>query len=64
MNAKWVVNASPLILLAKVHRLGLLVELAQTLVIPESVAAEIKAGPDNDPDGTICPPIAMAESAH
>jgi predicted nucleic acid-binding protein len=49
VNAKWVVNASPLILLAKVHRLGLLVELAQTVVIPESVAAEIKAGPDNDP---------------
>jgi len=43
-----VVNASPLILLAKIGRLGLLTTLAEELVIPASVALEVKNGPQSD----------------
>ncbi|MEX2399258.1 MAG: hypothetical protein WD423_00705 [Rhodothermales bacterium] len=46
---KWVVNASPLILLAKVDHIHLLTELMDTLVIPAAVAEEVNAGPDDDP---------------
>ena len=50
MNAeRWVVNSSPLILLAKIGRLDLLVEQAQTLVVPQTVVQEILAGPKSDP---------------
>jgi predicted nucleic acid-binding protein len=45
----WVVNASPLILLGKVARLELLACLASRVVVPTEVAAEIEAGPVNDP---------------
>ncbi len=45
----WVVNASPIIALAKVDRLDLLLVPSRTLVIPEAVAAEIAAGPPDDP---------------
>jgi hypothetical protein len=45
----WVVNASPLILLGKVARLELLACLASGVEIPAEVAAEIRAGPVNDP---------------
>lgn len=51
MRNSWVVNASPLILLAKVGRLDLLSDLADKLVIPAAVAAEILAGPVADPAG-------------
>lgn len=44
-----VVNASPLITLAKVDRLDLLVSTGQRLVIPLAVAEEILAGPAGDP---------------
>src|SRR6266536_2175092 len=47
----WVVNASPLILLAKVKHLELLLKLSNTLVIPASVVTEIKTGPADDPAG-------------
>ena len=49
MNEKWVVNSSPLILLAKIGRLDLLTGQADTLVVPQSVAQEILAGPSKDP---------------
>lgn len=49
MSDKWAVNASPIILLAKVGRADLLLGLATELVIPASVAAEIHAGPAADP---------------
>lgn len=49
MSNRWVVNASPLILLAKVGRIDLLPKLAAELVIPASVADEIRAGPPDDP---------------
>jgi predicted nucleic acid-binding protein len=44
-----VVNASPLIALAKVGRLDLLLNDGQRLIVPEPVAKEIFAGPANDP---------------
>ena len=48
----WVVNASPIIALAKVDRLDLLLSSARTLVLPEAVAEEILAGPAGDPART------------
>jgi predicted nucleic acid-binding protein len=45
----WVVNASPVIALAKVGRLHLLTDLCRELLIPEAVVAEIRAGPPSDP---------------
>lgn len=44
----WIVNASPLIVLAKVGRLELLEGMAKILV-PAAVRAEILAGPGDDP---------------
>jgi predicted nucleic acid-binding protein len=46
---KWVVNASPVILLAKVGQTTLLPELAAELIVPASVVAEVEAGPERDP---------------
>jgi predicted nucleic acid-binding protein len=45
----WVINASPLIVLSKINQQHLLWQLATELVVPESVLAEINAGPANDP---------------
>jgi predicted nucleic acid-binding protein len=45
----WIVNASPVITLAKIGQLRLLEELAAELVMPEAVAGEILAGPGDDP---------------
>jgi len=45
---RWVFNASPLILQGKAGQLGW-VPLLGEVVIPQSVAAEILAGPDDDP---------------
>jgi hypothetical protein len=46
---KWVVNASPLILLAKAAHIELLSSLTEELIIPQSVAREIDEGPATDP---------------
>jgi predicted nucleic acid-binding protein len=46
---KWVIDASPLILLAKVDKIHLLSSLPDALSIPTSVAEEIQEGPDDDP---------------
>lgn len=46
---RWVVDASPLILLAKVDRIHLLSELPDALTIPSPVAEELRAGPEEDP---------------
>jgi predicted nucleic acid-binding protein len=43
-----VVNASPLILLARIDRLDLLTSLANELVLPEAVTREIQAGSHRD----------------
>ena len=48
MSDIWVVNASPIITLAKAGYLHLLDQLASILV-PEAVVREISAGPDSDP---------------
>lgn len=48
MSRKWVVNASPLILLTKVSHISLLQELCNELVIPGGVAKEILTGPANN----------------
>jgi predicted nucleic acid-binding protein len=45
----WVVNASPVIALAKIHCLHLLHDLCKELLVPEAVVAEILAGPPSDP---------------
>jgi predicted nucleic acid-binding protein len=45
----WVVNASPVIVLAKAGYLTLLEQLPSGLLLPEVVAAEILAGPEADP---------------
>lgn len=44
----WVVNASPLITLAKVGQLQLLERADRSVAIPEAVVAEIVAGPAGD----------------
>lgn len=49
MARKWVVNASPLILLGKISRIPLLAALAQEVIVPEGVTKEIDRGPDGDP---------------
>ncbi len=46
---RWVVNASPVILLAKIGKADLLLQLPERAVIPESAAREILAAPSSDP---------------
>lgn len=48
MSEKWVVNASPLIVLGKIGQINLLHSLPKELVVPNAVAEEIKAGAEND----------------
>lgn len=43
MSRRWVADASPLILLGKVGRVGLLHELCDELVVPEIVVREVGA---------------------
>jgi len=43
---RWVVNASPLILLGKTNHLGLLGALADQVVVPQAVVEEVGAKPD------------------
>ena len=45
----WVVNASPVILLAKIGQADLLLRLPERTAIPQSAATEIKAAPPDDP---------------
>lgn len=49
MSDGWVLNASPIIVLAKVDRLDLLEGLDDELCIPPAVVKEITAGPEDDP---------------
>lgn len=49
MNRRWIVNASPLITLGRAKRLELLLQLCPAPVVPPSVAAELRAGPESDP---------------
>jgi predicted nucleic acid-binding protein len=45
----WVVNASPIIVLAQADALDLLTRLAVEVVVPDAVLAEVCAGPSSDP---------------
>jgi len=49
MPEKWVVNASPVIVLARINHLFLLQRLAKEIVVPAGVAKEIAQGPGDDP---------------
>ena len=49
MSRKWVVNASPLITLAKISQINLLIQLCSEIVIPNGVVEEINVGSDDDP---------------
>jgi predicted nucleic acid-binding protein len=46
MTERWVINASPLITLAKVGLENLLLQLPDSIVVPRAVATEIAAGPE------------------
>ena len=46
---KWVVDASPLIVLAKVDEVRQQTDLPDTLLIPAPVAEEVRAGLEEDP---------------
>ena len=49
MTERWVLNASPLIVLARVGQEHLFRTLADEVVVPHAVAVEIEAGPADDP---------------
>jgi predicted nucleic acid-binding protein len=44
MTEDWVINASPLILLGKLHRLDLLEALAPSVYVPQTVFNEVQLG--------------------
>lgn len=48
-SEQWVADSSPLVLLAKVGLLSVLPQLVYGLDIPDTVVAEIMAGPTDDP---------------
>ena len=48
MSRRWVVNASPLILLGKIGHVALLGELSDELILPEAVAQEVGAKPEGE----------------
>ena len=49
MPERWVVNASPIILLSKIEYHHLLIRLSDQIVVPEAVAEEIRNGSAGDP---------------
>jgi len=49
MPERWVLNASPIIVLARVEQEHLFGALTDEIVVPRAVAGEIEAGPVNDP---------------
>jgi predicted nucleic acid-binding protein len=48
VSEAWVVNASPLILLARIDRLDVLTRVAPGIAVPDAVIAEIRAGRQKD----------------
>ena len=48
MSEAWVVNASPLILFSRIGRLDLIERLAPTILIPNAVIEEVRAGQGKD----------------
>ena len=53
MSEAWVINASPLILFARIGRLDLIERLAPTVLIPKAVLEEVRAGQEKDSTATI-----------
>ena len=49
ITEKWVINASPVIALARVGQVELLKRLPERVVIPQAVARELRAAPEVDP---------------
>jgi len=49
VSRRWVVNSSPLIILARISQLDLLTGLCSEIAIPEGVAQEIGRGRPDDP---------------
>ena len=49
MGERWVLNASPIIVLARVRQEHLFDALADEVVVPRAVAEEVEAGPADDP---------------
>ncbi len=49
MGEVFVVNASPVITLAKAGHLTLLTELSDAVFLPDAVVVEVLAGPESDP---------------
>lgn len=49
---RWVLNASPLILLGKLRRLDIVEALASSVVVPESVVREVRTGLRKDETGS------------
>lgn len=49
MPERWVINASPLIVLSKINHQHLIAQLADKVVVPQAVVDEINAGPVDDP---------------
>jgi hypothetical protein len=49
MTERWVINASPLIVLARIGYERLLCDLPDQAVIPQAVASEIEVGHQDDP---------------
>jgi predicted nucleic acid-binding protein len=45
---QWIINASPLIVLSRIGQEELFFQLADTIGVPQAVAAEIAAGPAGD----------------
>lgn len=49
MSERWIVKASPLIVLSKTNQQELLLDLCDEVVVPSAVVQEIEAGPESDP---------------
>ena len=49
MSEAWIVNASPLILFARIGRLDLIERLAPRILIPNAVIEEVRGGQHKDP---------------
>jgi len=52
VSEAWVVNASPLILFSRIGRLDLIERLARTILIPDAVIEEVRAGQHKDRTAT------------
>lgn len=48
MTRRWVINASPLISLAKISQVDLIIECSEA-IIPSGVVEEINSGTDDEP---------------